>query len=456
MPVNNSGMNVYQRNYQPVKIRGLFVFLLSALLIFNVIAQSDEIALEQALYNLQDVAFKKISGSGDPYLKYALKIRQPLDHHNPESKFYYQQVILTHRGFDKPTVMNINGYDIFKAKNEIVEMLHANELNIEYRYFGESVPETLQWQYLNYDQVSNDLHKINQMFRTLYQGKWISTGISRGGQTTIIYRYFYPRDVDLAIPYVAPMNKGLEDKRIYAFLDTMGSPECRQRIHDFQVNLLKNEPEMLQKLKWYAIGKNIRFNYLGSVGKAFEYAVLEYPFSFWQVGYTSCDKIPASQSADVMLEHMLQIVDLDFYSDAKMTEFAVHYYQNMTEGGYYGYQAEPFKKYLHYIKEPEPSATFPPKSESYKPFDSSLMDKIFTWLDKEGNNFIYVYGGRDTWSACRVTVSNNVNSKLYMVPGANHFEARIINMPAGMQNDIASMMKKMAAVEADLHALNSF
>ncbi len=438
------------------KLKSIFILLFAVLLVFNINAHVDENALEQALFNMPDVTFKKISEPGDPYLKYALKVRQPLDHQNPSGKFYYQQVIFTHRGFDNPTVMNINGYDIYKAKNEIVEMLHANELNIEYRYFGESVPETLQWEFLNYDQVSNDLHKINRIFKALYPGKWISTGISRGGQTTIIYRYFFPGDVDLAVPYVAPMNKSLEDERIYTFLDTMGSSECRRRIFDFQVSMLKNESEMLEKLTWYAKGKNSRFDYLGSIGKAFEYAVLEYPFSFWQVGYTSCDKIPENKPADVMLDHLLQIVDLDFYSDSKMTEYAVHYYQNMTEGGYYGYQTEPFKKYLNYIKEPEPSATFPPRSASYKPFDSSLMDKILGWLDKEGNNFIYVYGGRDTWSACRVTVSNNVNSRLYMVPGANHFEARVIRMPVEMRNDFASMMKKMAGIEADLHALNSF
>jgi hypothetical protein len=309
---------------------------------------------------------------------------------------------------------------------------------------------------LNYDQVSNDLHRINQLFKKLYAGKWISTGISRGGQTTIIYRYFYPHDVDISVPYVAPMNKSLEDKRVYDFLDTMGSAECRNRIFNFQVNMLKNEPEMLEKLKWYAKGKNIRFHYLGGLGKAFEYAVLEYPFSFWQVGYTPCDKIPENQPEDVMLEHMLEIVDLDFYSDKTMAGFAVHYYQNMTEGGYYGYNAVPFKKYLHFIKEPEPSATFPPKTESYKPFDSSLMDKILAWLDKEGNNFIYVYGGRDTWSACRVSVSGHVNSRLYMVPGANHYEARVINMPDDMVNDFAGIMNKMLGVTVDLSVLKSF
>jgi len=267
-------MKMFPSSHQQMTLKSMFVFLLAILLVFNANAQSDQAALEQAMYNLPDVTFKKISEPRDPYLKYELKIRQPLDHHNPGSNFYDQQVILTHRGFDKSTVMNINGYDIYHAKNEIVEMLHANELNIEYRYFGKSVPETLQWEYLTYEQVTDDLHRINQMFRALYPGKWISTGISRGGQTTIIYRYFYPRDVNIAIPYVAPMNKSPEDERIYAFLDTMGSPECRKRIFDLQVNLLKNEPEMLEKLKWYVKGKNIQFSYLGSLGKAFEFAVL--------------------------------------------------------------------------------------------------------------------------------------------------------------------------------------
>ncbi len=183
-----------EMNYsQQITLKSVFVFLLTVFLVFTANAHSDEAALERDLYNLPDVTFKKISGPDDPYLKYELSIRQPLDHHDPASKFYYQKVIFTHRGFDRPTVMNINGYEIYTAKNEIVEMLNANELNIEYRYFGESVPEILQWKYLNYDQVSNDLHRINRMFKTLYAGKWISTGISRGGQTTIIYRYFFPR-----------------------------------------------------------------------------------------------------------------------------------------------------------------------------------------------------------------------------------------------------------------------
>jgi hypothetical protein len=146
-------------------------------------------------------------------------------------------------------------------------------------------------------------------------------------------------------------------------------------------------------------------------------------------------------------------VDLEFYSDKSMTDYAAHYYQTLTEGGYYGYNAIPFKKYLHYITVPEPSASVPPRQVSCKSFDGSLMDKINSWLYSNGNNFIYLYGGRDTWSACRVNVSPQVNARLYMIPGANHYTARIKNMPPDMQNDFAGTVRKMLNIDTDLKAI---
>ena len=431
-----------------------FWIALFTLLCFSVIrAQPDEPILEQALFDMPDISFRKLSKPGDNYLQYGLKIRQPLDHQDPSKGTFFQQVILTHRGFDNPTVMITNGYDIDLDKNEITEILHANELNIEYRYFGASSPDLLQWEYLTYEQVAADLHRINQMFKKLYRGKWISSGISRGGQTSIIYRYFYPRDVDLSVPYVAPMIKGLEDERIFSFLDTMGTDACRNRIHDFQLDLLKKEKEILDKLKWYTKGKEFDFNYLGNLGKAFEYAVLEYPFSFWQVTDFPCDSVPRHPSVDEGLEHLLKVVNIDLFADESMQDYAPHYYQALTEGGYYGYDAKPFTKYLRYIMDPEPSAIFPPQPIALKPFTGSLMDRIINWLYEEGNNFLYIYGGRDTWSACRVEVSPGVNSKLYVVPGANHFKARIKFMPPGMQEDFSRTLENMIQIKTDLNAL---
>jgi hypothetical protein len=349
--------------------------------------------------------------------------------------------------------MNINGYSLYKAKNEVVQMLGANEINIEYRFFGESKPADIPWEYLTYDQVTADLHRINGFFRQLYSGKWVSTGISRGGQTAIIYRYYYPHDVDLSVPYVAPIIHGIEDKRIYDFLDTMGTEDCRNRILAFQVYLLKHEKEILEKLTWYSKGKGLTYNYLGSLGKAFEYTVLEYPFSFWQISECSCDQIPYGQPVDEYVNHLVEVVDPESFADKSMHDLEVHYYQSVTEGGYYGYDARRLQQYLKYMDVPNPSGSFPPKLTTYPPFDGTLMNKIRAWLEEHGDHFIYIYGGRDTWSACRVNVTPEVQSTLFMVPGANHFKARVKYMPEAMQREFADSFKRMADLEVDLDVL---
>jgi hypothetical protein len=66
---------------------------------------------------------------------------------------------------------------------------------------------------------------------------------------------------------------------------------------------------------------------------------------------------------------------------------------------------------------------------------------------------LYIYGGRDTWSACQVIVSAKVNSKSFIIPGANHFKARINNMPQDLQKDFEATLNKFLDVEVDLNAL---
>ena len=78
---------------------------------------------------------------------------------------------------------------------------------------------------------------------------------------------------------------------------------------------------------------------------------------------------------------------------------------------------------------------------------------ISRWLDEKGNNLVYIYGSRDTWSACRVIVSSKVNAKSFLIPNGNHFEARVKNMPADMKAEFAAAVKKLLGLRADLSAL---
>jgi hypothetical protein len=427
-----------------------FTFLLFILTFISGYAQTDKQILEQKLYDLPNVSFTDVTKAGDPYLTYDIMVKQPIDHQKPGKGDFRQWVKLRHRGFGKPTVVETHGYQMHPSVNEIEKILDANNVGVEYRFFGKSVPDSMQWEFLTVEQAAADLHAINQLFRQIYNGKWISTGISKGGQTTLYYKFLYPEDVDVSIPYVAPIDNALEDKRIYTFLDTIGKPECRQKIFDFQKFLLMNEDKALEKLKWYAKGAMVKFNYTGDIGKAYEMAIMEYSFSFWQWG-RECDSIPTNKKLDDYLGELLKTSSISFFSDDMVENYGPHYYQ-ANETGYYSYNIEPFKKYIKHFSS-NPSAIFTPQSARIIPPYGKINEQLQEWLKTDGNNILYIYGGIDTWSAARVLVSNKVNSKSFLIPGAHHATARVKNLPEEMRKEFTSKIRDWTGLNCNLDLL---
>lgn len=388
-------------------------------------AQSD---FEIRLFELPDVIFKPIDTPDGYQAAYQLMIKQPLDHNNPEAGHFYQRVWLSHKGYDHPTTIITNGYARGSNNiNEIATLLDANQINVEHRYFGESMPDSLDYQYLNFEQVASDYHHVRELFKDIYVGKWVASGISKGGTTTIMYRYFYPEDVDVSVPYVAPLNYEFEEKRIYDFLDKKGTPECRANILDFQKRMLANREQIIPLLQWYVKGKGLKFNYL-SLGEAYEYAVLEYPFSFWQYGW-DCSKIPNNEAIqEAQIDYLLEVVGLDFFSDSSMADYASHYYQSANEMGYYGYETEDFKGLLKYLPmDPHPHAAFTPNKMKVK-YDPSVSNKAAEWLRSNGHRMVYINGDLDTWSATAVPPNKRVDAIWYFLKEKHHATARIKNM----------------------------
>ena len=404
-----------------MKLLNLFFFVLFSL---SINAQTE---LEKMLFEMPDVIFTKINTPEGYKAAYKLMVKQPLDHKNESAGHFYQKVYYSHLGKENPTAIITNGYN--KDRNNITEVARltsANQLNVEHRYFGESMPETMDYQYLNFEQVTADLHRIRTLFAEIYDGKWISTGISKGGTTTIFYKYFYPEDVDVSIPYVAPLNYEYEEKRIYEFLDNVGSDECRKDIYNIQKDLLRKSDEVIPLLKWYIKGRGLSFNYL-SPEEAFEYAVLELPFSFWQYGH-DCSIIPNDKTLDEQIDYLLNIVGLDFFSDRDMEAYGSHYYQSATQMGYYGYETEDFKGLLKYLPyKPHPHAAFVPNKMDVE-WDGTLTNKVAKWIEEKGNQMLYINGAIDTWSATAVPPSENVDSKWFFMKGKHHANARIKNM----------------------------
>ncbi len=145
------------------------------------------------------------------------------------------------------------------------------------------------------------------MLKAIYPGPWVSTGWSKGGQTAVIYRFFHPDDVEATVAYDAPLPRALEDPRIDAHFETVGTPECRRKLRLFQRAVLQKKQELLPLFRWYAKGKGWEL----SVGEemVFDYAVLEFPFSFWQYTEADCEAIPVPEAGpETLLSKLVEVV----------------------------------------------------------------------------------------------------------------------------------------------------
>lgn len=397
-----------------------------------VMAQVMVSELEGYLYDLEGVRFERLNPLPGFEASYELSIEQPLDHAHPEAGTFFQRVFLSHQDAELPTVLVTEGYERgFHYPAELTTAIGANQLIVEHRYYGASLPEQLDYAYLNIEQAAADLHRIRTLFADWFTGPWLASGISKGGQTTIFYRYFYPEDVAVSVPYVAPVNLGLEDPRIYDFLRSHGADDCREGIASVQRRLLESREESLLRLKWFSKGEGSHFGDYLSFEQAFEYAVLEYPFSFWQWG-ASCGDLPAVDAPfDEVMDHFLEVSGMAFFSDQSMVDYASHYVQCAHEFGYYGYEIEPFGELIVALNGPSnPSAIFAPKGVDTDYDGGALAQKVWDWAAVGADEFVVINGANDTWSATGLTAEHLAarDALVFLMEGQHHGSARIKNL----------------------------
>ncbi|BDD03671.1 S28 family serine protease [Aureibacter tunicatorum] len=351
--------------------------------------------------------------------KYKLMFTQPIDHKDLSKGVFQQKVVLSHVSAAKPIVAELQGYVMWSDKaGELSTLLESNQVVIEHRYFGESMPkDCIQWSTLNIEQAAADQHAIISKLKKFYTSKWITTGISKGGQTTIYHKYFYPEDVDVAVPYVAPIMLALEEDRIYPFLDQVGTKECRDKVYGFQRAMLERKAELLPKFKEYTEEKG--YDYVFDLEGAYDYGALEFPFGFWQWGYTSCDDIVAVDAdAQEFFDFMVKAVRFRDYDKATVKETESFYYQASTQLGYYGYRTDGLEDLLS-VENPN-NQVFAPKGIPLE-YDNSDMKKVVEWLKTNDNNFLYLYGEYDTWTACAIDISDHTTNAVKMVhPKGSH------------------------------------
>ena len=159
---------------------------------------------------------------------------QPIDHKNPTAGTFLQYCVLHYKGPKNNTLLHTQGYSINMSEKQkvrqmdLAKILDANYLEVEHRYYNRStiglantdvsavIPSDMvksdYWKYNTAEQSTADLHNIVTAMKNsgCFNGKWVSSGVSKNGILTALYAYFYPNDVDVYVPFCAPFCDGAE------------------------------------------------------------------------------------------------------------------------------------------------------------------------------------------------------------------------------------------------------
>lgn len=379
---------------------------------------------------------------------HVILMEQAIDHQAPDKGSFQQRIIVSHKGFDLPTVVVTEGYNADYAlrssyQNELCPLLNANLVFIEHRFFGKSKPKSVDWQHLNIENAAADHHKVVETLKKIYTHKWVATGISKGGQTAMFYRMLYPEDVDATVAYVAPVNFALEEQRHPHFIEKeVATRRDRKKVYKFQKTVLKKRDEIMPYFK--DLFEEEGFNYKVSLDEIYDLCVLEYSFAFWQwVGQPI--RIPKSKAAtDELFAHFTQVSDPGYFSVTPESRFFPFFVQASKELGYYAYNATPFKKWMSIENSDDYlDRVFLGPDLSFT-YSNTFSKKLHGFLENDARRIMCIYGGLDPWTSSGVKVEDHQDFYTFIAPNGTH-KTRISHLNAEQKAFIQKTLQSWLA-----------
>ena len=375
---------------------------------------------------------------------YYFNYNQMVDHNDPSKGTYKQQVVLTFVGKDAPTILHTQGYSLTNEAdpNDIQNRLDSikaphflwalskdngkdkkfdvNCVQVEYRYNGFSLPEgdTDSFLYLNAEQQSKDLHAIvTDLKKALItgSGKWLSTGLSKNGDTSTQYAYFDElngwNDIDVYVPFASPIPIQENDIRIGTYMLTRSSKEALPALEKAYKKLVDDQAVADATIEAYAKkgGKLKKDSALFSTVEA----VLDNLFQLQSYAdYNTWTKLIPKEGDKPETYAKFSRGPLH----KRRTPYEV---QNAMEQGGAGFDfswfldgkllSESDKKYFKDLIE---------KSKKSKTME--LQVNVRKNLETTKKKLIFVYGEDDPWTGAAIPDPTNPNVKKYIVPHGTH------------------------------------
>lgn len=333
----------------------------------------------------------------------------PVDHADPDGPRFRLRATLLHRDTNLPMVLATSGYAIrtwdFPSPTEVTRVVGGNQLNLEHRFFKPSRPTEPDWdRQLTIQQSAADQHRVVSALQRIYQRRWISTGISKGGMTMTYHRRFYPGDVDATVAYVAP-NDVVDDEDRYAeFLAEVGGADhadCRAALVGLQRRILEDRDWFRDRLVAWGEQHDLHWEIVGSADHAVELTALELYFLFWQYQYApdACPTVPgAAATRNEVWSWVDSVIWWGWTTDESVRSYVPYYFQAATELGSPAPYEEPVADLLRYPGHDVP-ASFVPDGLKPLTFDATAMADVDQWVRTSASRMLFVYGEHDPWSA---------------------------------------------------------
>lgn len=357
------------------------------------------------------------------YRYFELFLDQPADHNNPDGPTFRQYMTLLHRDTSAPMVMYTAGYynSIGAYRIELTDLLGANQLVVEHRFFGSSTPASGDWSLLDIEQAATDHHRVVEALKPIYGAPWVNTGASKGGMTAVYHRRFFPDDVDATVAYVAPISFGAPDERYLDFVATRGEASCRQALSDLQREALERRDTLVPMLETWASVGGYTFDRIGGVEAAFEAAVIELPFTFWQYsGAFYCRLVPDVDEADNAVFAALRYFSSFWYpTDDCFEYFAPYFYQAHHQLGFPAVARDHLQDLLQTdalnLEEGLPPAGTAPEYDG-----GAAMQDIADWVATNAQRILFIYGENDPWTAGAFALGEAEDCHIVTVASGNH------------------------------------
>lgn len=365
------------------------------------------------------------SKSEEDFLEeYTVYLRQEIDHQN-EGKHFRQKMIVRFRGFDRPTVMVTHGYDLSDKSQDghhIAKQLAANIVEVEHRNFNESmVNDPRRWDYETQYQEAGDLHAVYTAMKAILPGKWMSTGTSKNGETSIDYNHIYPNDMDLCAAFCAPLTTSLYDVSCGKYmLEESGTREQRDIMDKGIRRYLANGENGLYKTFCERIEKE---GLPKPSFSEFVFNVFEVYFSAFSY-YNGDERMPQMATADDSVDDLYKKWH-ELLVGNRNPAYVTYYVDCSRWQGLYQNNYDVYKDLLA-------GTSFSPRKVNmsfipedlryiYDAYDSSyqlqLLNGYFPFTSKPT---LLVYAKDDPWTGARPKYINTVSTKMIINPIGIH------------------------------------